>query len=63
MEESILSKLKFERIFRIKKLENGTYNFKEKCDGYFQVDLPKEEVQQLILELQELIKWKRKPTL
>jgi hypothetical protein len=52
--ETILDKLYV--VFQIKKLENGNYEFEENCDNYFSQELTKEEIQQLIVELQELIK-------
>jgi len=43
-------------VFTLQKLENGNYEFRENCDNFYAEELTKEEMQQLIIELQELIK-------
>jgi len=56
MKESILKKLEDERVFSIKKNDDGSYRFREECDEYFKCNLSKIEMMQLIEELKECLK-------
>ena len=53
--ETILDCLSDARIFYIEKLENGKFKFTENCDEYFDAEMTKDQMKELIRELQELV--------
>jgi len=55
-EKTILERLHHNCVFSVEKMDNGRFIFIEQGDEWFADILTKEEVQQLIAELQELIK-------
>ena len=53
--ETILNKLKEERILDISKNTDGTFTLIEMCDQYFEVILTPTELMQLSVEIRTLI--------
>ncbi len=55
-ENSILEKIRDERVFEICLSDDNTYvNIGEKCDDFFNIDLTKKEVIQLLDEIKEIL--------
>ena len=51
---NILDAIDNGRVFSVKKMDNGFFRIRERCDDYFQVYLSKDELFALAVELQEL---------